>query len=387
MQTPILLSTPHMSGREQVYVQEAFDTNWIAPLGANVTALEEQIKAYTNANAVCVTSSGTAAIHLALRLLEVGVGDTVFCASFTFIASANPIKYMGADAVFIDSEPETWNMSPEALGRALKEAKEQGQLPKAVIVVHLYGQSAKMDEIVALCEQYGVPVIEDAAESLGSTYKGQQTGTFGDFGIYSFNGNKIITTSGGGALVAKDPVMIEKAVFLATQAREEASHYQHEEVGYNYRMSNVSAGIGRGQMEVLGERVAARQNIYRYYEHSLSEVEGITMMPELADTVSNHWLTTITLDVEALNMSPYDVMEEMKAANIETRVLWKPLHLQPVFEGATFYPHDAAQPAICEQLFKTGLCLPSGSNLTEVELERVSKELSRILVESPSIAV
>ncbi|MBC1211354.1 aminotransferase class I/II-fold pyridoxal phosphate-dependent enzyme [Listeria booriae] len=387
MRTPILLSTPHMSGREQVYVQEAFDTNWIAPLGANVTAMEEQIKAYTNANAACVTSSGTAAIHLALRLLEVGVGDTVFCASFTFIASANPIKYMGADAVFIDSEPETWNMSPEALGRALQDAKEQGQLPKAVIVVHLYGQSAKMDEIVALCEQYGVPMIEDAAESLGSTYKGQQTGTFGDFGVYSFNGNKIITTSGGGALVAKDPAMIEKAVFLATQAREEAPHYQHEQVGYNYRMSNVSAGIGRGQMEVLGERIAARQHIYRYYERSLSEVEGITMMPELADTVSNHWLTTITLDVEALNISPYEVMEEMKAANIETRVLWKPLHLQPVFEGVTFYPHDTTQPAICEQIFKTGLCLPSGSNLTEVELESVTKEVSRILVENSSIAV
>ncbi|WP_311769328.1 aminotransferase class I/II-fold pyridoxal phosphate-dependent enzyme [Listeria newyorkensis] len=387
MQRPILLSTPHMSGREQVYVKEAFDTNWISPLGANVTAMEEQIKAYTNANAACLTSSGTAAIHLALRLLEVGVGDIVFCASFTFIASANPIKYLGADIVFIDSEPETWNMSPQALARALKDAKEQNKLPKAVIVVHLYGQSAKMDEIVAMCEQYGVPIIEDAAESLGSTYKGQQTGTFGDFGIYSFNGNKIITTSGGGALVAKNPAMIEKAVFLATQAREQAPYYQHEEIGYNYRMSNVSAGIGRGQMEVLAERVAARQGVYQYYERHLGDVDGITMMPKLSDTVSNHWLTAITLDVKDLHFSPYVVMAKMKAANIETRLLWKPLHLQPVFADVIFYSHDTRQQAVCEQLFEKGICLPSGSNLTEMELQYVSETLCHVLLEELNVAV
>ncbi|EUJ44658.1 DegT/DnrJ/EryC1/StrS family aminotransferase [Paenilisteria rocourtiae] len=382
MNKAILLSTPHMSGKEQDYIREAFDTNWIAPLGINVTEFEQQIKQYTGAKAVCATSSGTASIHLALRLLEVGYGDMVFCSAFTFIASANPIKYLGADVTFIDSEPETWNMSPQALERALADAKKEQCLPKAVIIVHLYGQSAKMDELVTICESYGVPIIEDAAESLGSTYKGQQTGTFGDFGIFSFNGNKIITTSGGGALVAKDPAMIEKAIFLATQAKEEALHYQHEKIGYNYRMSNILAGIGRAQMEVLDNRIAARQANFRFYTEKCQHLQEVSMMPEFPNSVSNHWLSAIRLDVTKTGMTPYDVMERMQAYNIETRVLWKPLHLQPVFETMSFYKHEQGEEAVCERLFREGLCLPSGSNLTQTELEYVSAALENIFKEN-----
>lgn len=379
MNKAILLSTPHMSGKEQDYIQEAFDTNWIAPLGPNVTEFEQKIKQYTGASAVCATSSGTAAIHLALRLLEVGPDDMVFCSSFTFIASANPIKYLGADVTFIDSEPETWNMSPQALERALADAKKEHRLPKAVIIVHLYGQSAKIDELVTICESYGVPIIEDAAESMGSTYKGQQSGTFGDFGIYSFNGNKIITTSGGGALVAKDPKMIEKAVFLATQAKEKALHYEHEQIGYNYRMSNVLAGIGRAQMEVLDDRIAARQNNFRFYADQWKHIQEVEMMPELQNSVSNHWLSAITLDIDKTDMTPYDVMAKMQELGIETRVLWKPLHSQPVFAATPFYEHVQGEEAVCEQLFRKGLCLPSGSNLTQEELEYVSKALETVL--------
>lgn len=382
MNKAILLSTPHMSGKEQNYIQEAFDTNWIAPLGANVTEFERKIKQYTGAEAVCATSSGTAAIHLALRLLEVGRGDTVFCSSFTFIASANPIKYLGADVTFIDSEPETWNMSPQALERALADAKKEGCLPKAVIIVHLYGQSAKMDELVTICEFYGVPIIEDAAESLGSTYKGQQSGTFGDFGIFSFNGNKIITTSGGGALVAKDPEMIKKAVFLATQAKEEALHYQHEKIGYNYRMSNILAGIGRAQMEVLDDRIKARRNNFDFYANKWQHIQEIEMMPELSDSVSNHWLSAIILDIEKIGMTLSGVVDKMQELGIETRMLWKPLHLQPVFTATPFYEHVQGEEAVCERLFHTGLCMPSGSNLAQVELEYVSTALEAILTES-----
>lgn len=384
MNKAILLSTPHMSGKEQDYIQEAFDTNWIAPLGANVTEFERKIQQYTGAKAVCATSSGTAAIHLALRLLEVSPGDTVFCSSFTFIASANPIKYLGADVTFIDSEPETWNMSPQALERALADAKKENGLPKAVIIVHLYGQSAKMDELVAICESYGVPIIEDAAESMGSTYKGKQSGTFGDFGIFSFNGNKIITTSGGGALVAKDQKMIEKAVFLATQAKEEALHYQHEKIGYNYRMSNVLAGIGRAQMEVLDDRIKARQDNFRFYAGRWENIKEVEMMPELPNSVSNHWLSAVMLNLEKEDMTPYDVMEKMQALGVETRVLWKPLHLQPVFATAPFYEHIQGEEAVCERLFRKGLCLPSGSNLTQAELEYVGAALETILTENQS---
>ncbi|MBC1435197.1 aminotransferase class I/II-fold pyridoxal phosphate-dependent enzyme [Listeria rocourtiae] len=379
MNQGILLSAPHMSGNEQNYIQEAFDANWIAPMGNNVIEFERQIKHYTGAAAVCATSSGTASIHLALRLLEVGRGDMVFCSSFTFTASANPIKYLGADVTFIDSEPETWNMSPQALERALADAKKDHRLPKAVIVVHLYGQSAKMDELVKVCESYGVPMIEDAAESLGSTYKGQQTGTFGDFGIFSFNGNKIITTSGGGALVAKDPEMIKKAMFLSTQAKEEALHYQHETIGYNYRMSNVLAGIGRAQMEVLDDRITARQDNFRFYSEKWEHLQEVNMMPEFPNSISNHWLSTILLDTEKIGMTPYDVMEKMQEHNIETRVLWKPLHMQPVFAITPFYEHITGEEAVCERLFREGLCLPSSSNLTEAELEYVSVALEGII--------
>src|SRR5699024_7164626 len=288
----------HMSGREQKYIEEAFDLNWIAPLGNNVDGFEQELATYNNIKDVAVVSSGTSAIHLALRLLDVQPNDTVFCSSLTFVASANPILYEKATPVLIDSEEDTWNMSPEALERALKDAASENKLSKAVIAVHLYGQSAKTDEIVALCKQYNVPLIEDAAESLGSEYKGQKSGTHGDFGVYSFNGNKIITTSGGGALISNDEEAIQKARFLATQARDPAIHYQHSEVGYNYRMSNIVAGIGRGQLEVLDERVEQRRKIYKRYEDALGSIPGIKFQPELEGTYSNRWLTALTINPE-----------------------------------------------------------------------------------------
>ncbi|WP_281285918.1 aminotransferase class I/II-fold pyridoxal phosphate-dependent enzyme [Paenibacillus sinopodophylli] len=366
----IYLSPPHMSGREQGYINEAFETNWIAPLGPNIDAFEKQLAAYTGSADAVAVSSGTAAIHLSLQLLGVGVGDTVLCPSFTFVATANPIRYCGAEPIFIDSEPETWNMSPSALKRALEDADRGGTLPKAVIVVHLYGQVSKMDELAALCEQYEVPLIEDAAESLGSTYRGKQSGTFGKFGIYSFNGNKIITTSGGGMLVSDDVELLHKARFLATQARDAAAHYQHSSMGFNYRMSNILAGVGRAQLEVLDERVAARRAVYENYEQALSAVQGISFMPELHYTRSNRWLTTLVIDQSVTNTTITELLECMAAANIEARPLWKPLHLQPLFAGTKFYSH-AGNIAVCEQLFETGICLPSGSSMTSIDQVRV----------------
>lgn len=370
MTNRILLSSPHMGGNEQKYIQEAFDTNWIAPLGTNVNGFEQELAAYVGTKAASATSSGTGAIHLALDLLGVGAGDTVFCSTLTFIASANPILYLGAKPVFIDSEPTTWNLSPQALERALQEAKSEGSLPKAVIVVNLYGQSARMDEILSICAQYKVPVVEDAAESLGSTYKGKASGTFGKFGIYSFNGNKIITTSGGGMLVSDDEELIARSRFLATQARDEAKHYQHSVVGYNYRMSNIVAGIGRGQLEVLDERVAQKRAIFDRYEEALAQVDGLDMMPELEGTFSNRWLSTMTLDPEKIQITPYELIDKLNEANIEARPVWKPLHMQPLFKDCYFYAHAASE-VVSEQLFAQGICLPSDSKMTAVEQQRV----------------
>jgi pyridoxal phosphate-dependent aminotransferase EpsN len=366
----IFLSPPHMSGNEQKYINEAFETNWIAPLGPNVDAFEKELAEYVGSKGAAAVSSGTAAIHLALRLLDVQQGDKVFCSSLTFIASANPILYQGAEPVFIDSEPDTWNMSPLALERAIEVAKKEGKLPKAVIVVNLYGQSAKMDEILAICNHYQVPVVEDAAESLGSTYKGKKSGTFGKFGIYSFNGNKIITTSGGGMLVSDDVEALQKARFLATQARDPAPHYQHSQVGYNYRMSNIIAGIGRAQLEVLDERVKARRAIFDRYVQALGDIEGVQFMPELEGTMSNRWLTTLTIDQQMLGVTPMDIINALAEENIEARPVWKPLHLQPVFDGVTYYPHEEDW-SVSDELFANGICLPSGSSMTVEEQNRV----------------
>jgi pyridoxal phosphate-dependent aminotransferase EpsN len=366
----IFLSPPHMSGNEQKYINEAFETNWIAPLGPNVDAFEKELAEYVGSKGAAAVSSGTAAIHLALRLLDVQQGDKIFCSSLTFIASANPILYQGAEPVFIDSEPDTWNMSPLALERAMEEAKREGKLPKAVIVVNLYGQSAKMDEILAICNHYQVPVVEDAAESLGSTYKGKKSGTFGKFGIYSFNGNKIITTSGGGMLVSDDVEALQKARFLATQARDPAPHYQHSQVGYNYRMSNIVAGIGRAQLEVLDERVKARRAIFDRYVQALGDIEGVHFMPELEGTMSNRWLTTLTIDRQTLGVTPMDIINTLAEENIEARPVWKPLHLQPVFDGVTYYPHQEGW-SVSDELFANGICLPSGSSMTVEEQNRV----------------
>lgn len=374
----LFLSSPHMSGNEMKYIDEAFELNWIAPLGNNVDGFEAELAKYNNANSVAVLSSGTSAIHLALRLYDVQPGDSVFCSSLTFVASANPILYEHAKPVLIDSEPETWNMSPEALRRALVDAKLNNKLPKAVIVVHLYGQSAKMDELMNICAEYNVPLIEDAAESLGSKYKGKMSGSIGDFGIYSFNGNKIITTSGGGALISNDKEAIQKARFLSTQARDPALHYEHSEVGYNYRMSNIVAGIGRGQLEVLGDRVNARRKVFQRYESELGSIEGLSFQPELADTYSNRWLTALTINPEVTGASGIEVIEALDAANIEARPVWKPMHLQPLFKDVSYYPHEETV-SISDQLFDTGICLPSGSNMSIDDQSRVIKIIKEVL--------
>lgn len=370
VQRRIYLSSPHMSGNEQKYINEAFETNWIAPLGPNVDAFEREIATYTGVNEAAAVSSGTAAIHLALSLLGVEKGDTVFCSTLTFIASANPILYLGAEPVFIDSEPETWNMSPQALGNALKDAASIGKLPKAVLVVNLYGQSAKMDELLAICDEYDVTLIEDAAESLGSFYKGKPSGSFGRFGIFSFNGNKIITTSGGGMLVSNDGAAIQKARFLATQARDPAPHYQHSSVGYNYRMSNILAGIGRAQLEVLEERVEARRMIFARYYEELAGILGINFMPELEHTYSNRWLTALTVDAKEVGVTVTQLLKALEIENIEARPVWKPLHLQPLFKDVKYYPHEGEE-SLADSLFMNGICLPSGSNMEELDQARV----------------
>ncbi|WP_413307812.1 aminotransferase class I/II-fold pyridoxal phosphate-dependent enzyme [Bacillus sp. 1P10SD] len=375
----IFLSSPHMSGNEQKYIQEAFETNWIAPLGPNVDAFEKEVAQYVGASEAVAVSSGTAAIHLALSLLGVEKGDKVFCSSLTFIASANPIVYQGAEPVFIDSEPETWNMSPEALERAFHDALKDGSLPKAVIVVNLYGQSAMMDEITAICNQYGVPIIEDAAESLGSKYKGKASGNFGKFGIFSFNGNKIITTSGGGMLVSDDIDALQKARFLATQARDAAPYYQHSQIGFNYRLSNILAGIGRAQLEVLKDRIASRRAVFQRYYDQLSHLPGFTFMPELQDTFSNRWLTALTVDEKEAGISVKDILRVLGEENIEARPVWKPLHLQPVFKNVKYYSHQE-QDSISEGLFNNGLCLPSGSNMTDEDIETIINHIKHTVI-------
>jgi len=387
-QKRIYLSSPHMSGREMKYVEDAFASNWIAPLGPNVNRFEEELAACLGVKGAAVLSSGTAALHLALLLEEVGAGDRVFCSALTFAATANPILYEGAEAVFIDAEPETWNMSPAALKRALEDAEIEGMLPKAVIVVNLYGQSADMDPILELCDTYGVPVIEDAAESLGATYKGKMSGSFGKYGILSFNGNKIITTSGGGALVSDDLEALKRARYLATQARQPARHYEHTEVGYNYRMSNILAGIGRGQLEVLEERVRARRAVFERYRAELGDVEGFEFMPEADYGQSTRWLTALTIDPELCGISRDQVIDALEAENIEARPVWKPMQLQPLYQGCKFYDrgtydkgtfHLSYGSSVSEQLFNLGLCLPSGSNLAEEEQERVIECIKKLL--------
>ncbi|UPM56569.1 DegT/DnrJ/EryC1/StrS family aminotransferase [Gottfriedia acidiceleris] len=366
-----------MSGEEIKYIQEAFNTNWIAPLGPNVDGFEKDIINYVGANEALVVSSGTAAIHLALSLLNISKGDQVFCSSLTFVASANPIIYQGAEPIFIDSEPDTWNMSPKALERALHDSYLEGNLPKAVIVVNLYGQVAKMDEIHSLCSQYNIPIIEDAAESLGSTYKGRVSGTFGHFSIFSFNGNKIITTSGGGALVSNNTELIQRARFLATQSRDEARHYQHSVVGYNYRMSNILAGVGRAQLQVLEERIEARRRIFHRYFEELKDLPGLTFMPELANTRSNRWLSALTIKEEESKLSVNNLLDALEEENIEARPVWKPLHMQPLFKGVRYYPHEENN-HVAERLFETGICLPSGSNLSFDDQSRVISCIKKV---------
>jgi pyridoxal phosphate-dependent aminotransferase EpsN len=374
----IYLSPPHMSGREQKYIKDAFATNWIAPLGPHVDAFESELSSYLNVRGAVALSSGTAAIHLALQLLEVGQNDKVFCSALTFSATANPILYLGADPVFIDSEPSTWNLSPNALERALAEAEDGDTLPKAVMVVNLYGQSADLKPILELCNRYNVPLIEDAAESLGATYWGRKSGSIGQFGILSFNGNKIITTSGGGALVSDDLEALERARYLATQARQPARHYEHTEVGFNYRLSNILAGIGRGQLEVLEERVAARRLVFERYYKAFSTVGGIDFMPEAAFGRSTRWLTTLTVDPQICGTDRDQIIDALEAENIEARPLWKPMQLQPLFAECRYCEHEPGV-SVSEKLFEAGLCLPSGSNLTEAEQEKVIKCMRTVL--------
>jgi dTDP-4-amino-4,6-dideoxygalactose transaminase len=374
MKEKIWLSSPHMGEKEMKYIQEAFETNWIAPLGPNVNGLEHDLEVFLGNNVhVAALSSGTAAIHLALVILGIKAGDEVICQSMTFSASANPIAYQGASPVFIDSEETTWNMSPEYLEQAIQDRIKHGTKPKAIIVVHLYGMPARMSELMTIARRYQIPVIEDAAEALGSTYKGQALGTFGDIGILSFNGNKIITTSGGGALVSANAEYVKQARFLATQARDHAPHYQHSHIGYNYRMSNVCAGIGRGQMEVLPKRIAQRRYNFDFYKQALANIKGIQFLADPGkDFYSNHWLTTILIDSNAFTIT--DIQNSLHDDNIDCRPLWKPMHLQPVFENALYYGNG-----VSERLFKKGLCVPSGSNLTEDELNRVVDRIRKVV--------
>lgn len=370
----IWLSSPHMGGSEQKYVQEAFDTNWVAPLGPNVTGFEQDLEKYIKGDShVAALSSGTAAIHLGLIMLGVQAGDEVICQSFTFSASANPILYQGAIPIFIDSEPETWNICPIALESAIKDRIIKEKKPKAIIAVHLYGMPFKVDEIRAVANRYEIPILEDSAEALGSTYKGKKCGTFGDIGVLSFNGNKIITTSGGGALVAKTNELKEKAVFYATQSRDNAPHYQHSEIGYNYRLSNICAGIGRGQMEVLDKHIDLRIKMHDFYVDYFAKIEGVTVLQELnSDYKSNYWLSTILVDPSKTNgKTREDLRLAFEKENIESRPLWKPMHLQPIFEKYPYYGEK-----VSEELFQYGLCLPSGSNLDDSDKFRIRKILN-----------
>lgn len=378
MSERIYLSPPHMGGEELKFVHEAFESNWIAPLGPQVSAFEREVASYVGTKGALAVNSGTAAIHLGLRLLGVGPGDKVFCSTLTFIGSVNPILYLNAEPVFIDSEPESWNMSPNALKRAFEDAAQTDDLPKAVILVNIYGQSTDMDPILDLCDEYSVPVLEDAAESLGAFYKGKPSGTFGKYGTFSFNGNKIITTSGGGMLVSNDTEGLEKARFWATQARDPASYYQHSEMGYNYRMSNILAAIGRGQLRVLDDRVKRRRGIFDTYKSELGSIPGVGFMPEAGFGKSNRWLTVMTLDPEIIRKSPFELVDYLEEQNIESRPVWKPMHMQPLFEGKKYYPHEENR-SISDILFKTGICLPSGTAMNQRDLQRVIEVIREFL--------
>lgn len=361
----IYLASPTMHGLEQKFVQEAFDTNWIAPVGPHVNAFEKEISEYTGAKYAAALSAGTAAIHLAVKLLGIGEGDVVFCSDLTFAASCNPVCYEHATPVFIDSEPGTWNMSPDALARAFEKYPH----PKAVICVHLYGTPAKLDEIMEICRAHNVPMIEDAAESLSATYKGKQTGTFGKFGIYSFNGNKIITTSGGGMLVSEDKDAIDKARFLSTQARDPARYYQHSQLGYNYRMSNVDAGIGRGQLRSLDLHRRLKQEIYKTYKEAFSDISEISMNPMNPDGEANNWLSCMTVE-PACGITPDQVMDALAKENIESRPIWKPMHLQPVYQSCDFFTNKE-EGSVSEEIFTNGLCLPSDIKNTKEDMDRI----------------
>ena len=366
----IWLSSPHLTGEEQKYIEEAFKDNWVAPLGPNVNGLEQDICRYTGAKACSALSSGTAAIHLALILLGIEKDDEVICSTFTFSASANPIRYQQAIPVFVDSEKDTWNMCPDVLEEAITDRIKKGKKPKAIILVHLYGMPSQMDEILSVANKYEIPIIEDAAEAIGSSYKGKAMGTFGEMGVFSFNGNKIITTSGGGALISDLPDYCQKATFLATQARDNAPHYQHSHIGYNYRMSNIVAGIGRGQMEVLDDRVSARRANYEFYKKELAEIDEISFTDEPEAYFSNRWLTTIlTKDYSTREL----IRTTLEKENIESRPLWKPMHLQPIFEGFPNYGNGTS-----DNLFELGLCLPSGSNLRDEQKERVIRAIKTV---------
>lgn len=375
MSAKIWLSSPHMGGNELKYIHEAFDANWVAPLGPNVDGFENDIENYLNTDVkVAALSAGTAALHLALIECGVEHGDEVICQSMTFSASANPIAYLGATPIFVDSEKDTWNICPIALEEAINDRIAKGKTPKAILAVHLYGMPFKVDEVLAIANKFNIPLIEDAAEALGSTYKGKKCGTFGRFGALSFNGNKIITTSGGGALVCQTQEDKDKAVFLATQARDNAPHYQHSHIGYNYRMSNITAGIGRGQMEVLADRVEARRAMNNFYQALFADIEGVTVFVEpTSDYFSNHWLSAIVIDSKITGVSREDLRLALLDANIESRPLWKPMHMQPVFANSPYYGGKVA-----EELFENGLCLPSGSNLTDAERERIAAKVNAV---------
>ncbi|MAP80996.1 MAG: pyridoxal phosphate-dependent aminotransferase [Aequorivita sp.] len=374
MNDKIYLSSPHMGGTEQGYVTEALSSNWISSSDLNLNKFEYGLETYLGAgNYITALSSGTAAIHLSLIMLGVGQDDEVLCQSMTFSASANPIVYQGATPVFIDSEPDTWNLCPVHLESAIKDRISKGKKPKAIVAVHLYGMPCKVDEITAISKKYDIPLIEDSAEALGSSYKGKKCGTFGHFSILSFNGNKIITTSGGGALVCRDQKNKEHALFLATQARDEAPHYQHSHIGYNYRMSNVCAGIGRGQMEVLDKHVALRQEMHAFYKEIFLNISEVSVFEAPNnDYISNHWLSCIRFNIVNNKFNPDGLREALLAENIESRPLWKPMHLQPIFKNSPYYGNTT-----CETLFNTGLCLPSGSNLTETDRQRIATTITK----------
>ena len=369
----IYLSSPHMGDEELKNVQDAFATNWISPAGPYIQQFEDDLAKYCGTAGAAVVQSGTAAIHLALRLIGIQPNDKVVCQSFTFIGSSNPILYEKAWPIFIDSEEDTWNMCPEALEEALMACQNKGEMPRAIIVVHLYGMPAKMKEIMAVANQYNIPVIEDAAEALGSTIDGKACGSFGDFGILSFNGNKIITTSGGGAILSNNLNALKKARFLATQAKDNAPHYEHSEMGYNYRMSNIAAAIGVGQLKVLEERIAARRENHQFYCELLRDIHGIQFLQEPVGYFSNRWLSCILIDAEKVGVTPETLRLHLKKENIESRPLWKPMHLQPLFKSSSYVGAN-----IAEKLFKTGLCLPSGSNLTLNEKERIASQLKTV---------